>query len=53
MRTWWLLLIVLSTVFLGGCEIIGGIFKAGVWTGIILVVLVLVGIGFLATRFRG
>lgn len=29
------------TIF-SGCEVIGGIFKAGVWSGIIIVVLVVV-----------
>ncbi len=32
--------IVLAAVALSGCELIGGIFKAGVWTGTILVVLI-------------
>lgn len=33
--------IILMAVFvLSGCEVIGGIFKAGVWTGTILVVLI-------------
>jgi uncharacterized membrane protein YkvI len=27
-----------ATVALAGCEVIGDIFKAGVWTGVILVV---------------
>jgi Flp pilus assembly protein protease CpaA len=33
---------------LGSCSVIGGIFKAGVWTGIILIVLV---VGFLIYLF--
>ena len=52
MRTWWLALVVLSTVMLGGCEVIGGIFKAGVWTGVIVVILILAGIAFLAAKMR-
>ena len=52
MRTFWLTLVLLSTLMLGGCEVIGGIFKAGMWTGIIIVVLVLAGIAFLATKMR-
>jgi hypothetical protein len=50
----WLLLtfIVLSSLMFGGCEIVGGIFKAGVWVGVIAVVLVLVLVGFLATKLR-
>ncbi len=34
-------IIVLMLLMLGGCSAIGGIFKAGVWTGIIVVVLVI------------
>lgn len=34
----WMLCLLL--VFLSGCEVIGGIFEAGVWTGVLLVVLV-------------
>lgn len=51
----WLLLtlLLLSTVTLGGCELIGNIFQAGVWVGVILVVLILAGIGFVAARLRG
>ena len=35
------LLFAFLTIF-SGCEVIGGIFKAGVWSGIIIVVLVVV-----------
>jgi heme/copper-type cytochrome/quinol oxidase subunit 4 len=37
---------------LAGCEIIGGIFKAGVWTGILLVVIVVALIIWLISRAR-
>jgi hypothetical protein len=37
------LLLVVQSIFLSGCEAIGDIFKAGVWVGI-LVVIVVVGI---------
>jgi hypothetical protein len=47
-----LTLIVLSALLLGGCEVVGGIFKAGVWVGVIAVVLVIVGIGLLVTKLR-
>ncbi len=36
-----LLAIALITMTLSSCEVVGGIFKAGVWTGLILVALVL------------
>lgn len=43
-----IMLIVLATMSAAGCELIGGIFKAGVWVGaigvILLVVLLVVGV---------
>ena len=43
-----ILLIVLAAMSAAGCELIGGIFKAGVWVGaigvILLVVLLVVGV---------
>ena len=54
MRFFWLLaLLVVSAMTLTGCEVIGGIFKAGVWTGVIAIVLVLVVVGFIAAKIRG
>lgn len=38
---------------LSGCELIGDIFKAGVWSGIILVVVVLGLIIFIVARLFG
>jgi hypothetical protein len=35
-----------------GCELIEGVFKAGMWVGIILVVLVVGGIMLLVGRLR-
>lgn len=37
---------------LSSCEVIGGIFKAGVWVGIIIVVLVVVLILWLVSKGR-
>lgn len=31
-------LLIVSTLALGGCELAGDIFKAGVWVGVILVI---------------
>ena len=47
-----LTLVVASTVALAGCQVVEGIFKAGVWSGVIIVVLVLVGVFALFSRFR-
>lgn len=43
-------LFVLLLTLLSGCEVIGGIFKAGVWSGIIVVVLVIVVIIYLVGK---
>lgn len=53
MRVFLLVLLLLSTLMLGGCELIGNIFQAGMWVGVILVLLVLGGIAFLAGKLRG
>ena len=46
-----LLAMVLSSfIFLSSCEVIGGIFKAGVWSGILIVVLVIALIGFIVYK---
>jgi hypothetical protein len=42
----------LVTVSLSGCEVVGGIFKAGMVWGIILVLLVIFGIIYLISRGR-
>ena len=38
---------------LSSCQVIGGIFKAGVWTGIIVVVLVVAIIIFIIAKATG
>ncbi len=43
-------IISLIVFLLPGCQAIEGIFKAGVWTGIIVVVAIIALIIFLATR---
>ena len=35
-----------------GCQVVGDIFQAGMWVGVIVVVLVLGGIAFIASKFR-
>jgi hypothetical protein len=44
--------IMIAGLTLSGCAAIEGIFKAGVWTGVIIVVLLLVGVVALVSRFR-
>ena len=48
----WFVLLLLSTMILAGCEIIGDIFQAGVWVGVILVVLVIGLIVWIFSRAR-
>lgn len=46
-------LIVTFVTLLSSCEVIGGIFKAGVWSGIIIVVIVVALIIWLISKFMG
>ena len=45
-----LLLVVLLAVSVAGCEVVGGIFKAGFWVGIIIAAIVVVGVVALLRR---
>jgi exodeoxyribonuclease-3 len=45
-------LLVASALTLSGCELVEGIFKAGVWVGVIVVVVIVVGVGALFSRLR-
>ena len=44
--------IVLLAIVMSGCEAIQTVFQAGVWAGVILVVLVLGLVGFVAAKMR-
>lgn len=48
-----LALIALLSTTLASCELVKGIFKAGMWTGVIIVVLVLALIIWLISRVFG
>jgi hypothetical protein len=50
--SYFFVLLLLSTLALSGCEVIGDIFKAGVWTGVLLVILVIGLIVWLLTRSK-
>jgi hypothetical protein len=45
------LLLILATQ-VAGCELAAGIFKAGVWVGIIMVVLIVGVVAWLVTRVK-
>jgi hypothetical protein len=46
-------LVLFLALAVAGCNIAGGIFKAGFWSGIILVVVIAVGLMFLVAKMRG
>ena len=46
-------LLVLLTLTLSSCELVGDIFEAGMWTAVIIIVLVVLLIGWLVRKFRG
>ena len=48
-----LMLLVMVTMTLAGCELVGGIFKAGAWVGAIGVLLVIGLVAVLAVKIRG
>ena len=52
-RYWMLVLLILASGSVAGCEAIAGIFKAGVWTGVVMVVILIALVGFVAARIRG
>jgi hypothetical protein len=47
-----LLLIVLLAVSAAGCELIGGIFKAGIWVGAIGIILIVFLVIFIIGKMR-
>ena len=48
-----LTLLMLLAVSSAGCEVVGGIFKAGMWVGVIMVALILVVIFWIMGKMRG
>ena len=51
LSTIWLFALALAMT-LSSCEVIGGIFKVGMWAGIIIVVVIVALILWLVNRFR-
>ena len=47
-----LTLLIVSTSILAGCELVGDIFEAGVWMGVILVILVVGLVVWLFSKAR-
>jgi hypothetical protein len=53
MRFLWLILLVIASIPLAGCELAGNIFQAGMWVGAIFIVLIIAVVGFIAAKIRG
>ena len=45
-------LLAFAVVFLTSCELIGGVFKVGMWVGVILVILVVAIVLWLLRKIR-
>ena len=52
MRFLILLLLVLAALPLGGCEVVGDIFQAGMWVGAIMIAVIVGVIAFIAAKMR-
>ena len=52
MQTYRFLLVLCLAIFASSCELVGDIFQAGFWVGTIVVLIVLIGAGFLFSRLR-
>lgn len=52
MRVLLVALLVALTPMMAGCDVIQGIFKAGFYVGILVVVLIVAGVGFLVMKMR-
>jgi hypothetical protein len=53
MRTLRIAAPLVATIPLAGCELVGDIFQAGVWVGVIAVVLFIAIISAIAMKIRG
>ncbi|GAB3823861.1 hypothetical protein [Pontibacter rugosus] len=51
-RPYLMTLLVLLTFTMSSCEVIGDIFKAGMWTALIIIVLIVLLVGWLFRKFR-
>ena len=45
-------MLVVTSMTVAGCELIGDIFQAGMWVGGLLVVIIVVAVGFVAAKMR-
>lgn len=45
--------VLIASLFIGGCQAIADIFQAGVWVGVVMVLVILGIVGFIVSRARG
>jgi hypothetical protein len=45
--------LLIMSVMLSGCEVIGGIFKAGMWTATIIIVLIIAIVIYIISKVSG
>jgi len=48
-----MMLLMLVAVTASGCELAGGIFKAGAWVGAVAVIMIIAIVGVIAAKIRG
>jgi hypothetical protein len=48
-----LLVLVLVSMTVAGCELVGDIFQAGMWVGAIIIVGIVAIVAFIAAKIRG
>jgi hypothetical protein len=48
-----LFVVLFLALVVSGCSLAAGIFKAGFWTGLILVAIIAIGLMFLVTKMKG
>jgi hypothetical protein len=47
-----IIVLLVSAIFIPGCDFIGDIFKAGIWVGIIIVIAIVAVIAFIFKMFK-
>ncbi len=47
-----LAILILCTYTFSGCEVIGDIFKAGIWVGIIIIIAIIAVVALIAKMFK-
>ena len=51
-RLYFISLLVLLSATMSSCEVIGDIFQAGMWTAVIIVLLIVLIVGWLISKMR-